>query len=524
MVFMSILPTQRLVSMDTSEAFSDSRKRTYTDRTEQETLSSQSTPEPSPAFKKARTDSSRSTPDSSSHIDLQALLESDSTMESMDDESESEDERSSSPLPQNLSSSSHTYVAQSKLGEGSFGKVYKVTNEGGEVCALKSCFNKKDCFSAAKRERDNLTLMTRENAPHSTPLKDSFTSGRKRMIKGDSPTLNLVTKFAEGESLSKLRKQSGTLSLWEITTLAKQMLENLTVLHSQGIAHADLNPYNVLFDKKSGQATVLDLGAAHHVENEDLQAFLYSLRLEFRAPEYVLGMKPDTTIDLWNVGTHIFALLTGQRFMGDANSDAEYISQLVDRMGPDALELLKGNELEEVAFPGGSTWTSSRKSWKAVMEEVAKERSWTNEEMKPIINLLERLLAVNPKDRLSASELLKLPLFQNDVSFRLTASLPPSIKEKCNFIITPKNGSHSFTYAADSLDKTCVHLPNGAKSYDVSLKWKSGIPVTPIQNMEISSGDDVVFRAFYEGTTPQDVDMDDDSAPLRTAGSTSSHH
>jgi serine/threonine protein kinase len=527
---MSSISLNAAVPMDTSSL--NSRKRTRTDRIEHENSSpaaSQQETERTPAHKKARKDSSSttSTPSFSACSEVSLNLSLDKlkppirtllAAKSMSDDELDDSEISHSPLPPGFSSSSHQYKVVSKLGAGSFGKVFKVEDEAGKVFALKQTKDTQAASCAAERELANLKLFTSKNAPHTTPLRESFATG------GTSRSLNFVTKLATGEPLGKLRKQA--LSLSQIFMMAKQVLEGLAILHRQGIAHADLSAYNVLFDRKSSHATVIDLGAAHNVDTEDSQTVMYSFSRENRAPEIILGMKLDPSIDLWNLGIHIFELFTGERFMRAADSDANYLCQVADRIGPSAWEFFKANLSASKAATMDFLEVGTRAPqtpWKESVMHAAKNRSCTQEDMKPIMELLERLLAVNPKDRLSATELLKHPVFQSDISFRLTALVPSSIKEKCSFLFTAKNGGSSFEYDAASLDKTCVHLPSSAKSFDVALRWKSGGDVTSVQNMEISLGDEVVFRAFYEGTTPQEIDMDDENSPSRTAGSTSSH-
>jgi serine/threonine protein kinase len=75
--------------------------------------------------------------------------------------------------------------------------------------------------------------------------------------------------FALNGSLQNMIESSqGKMPEQKVVTLAAQIVLGLEYLHSQGIAHRDLKPDNVLIDEK-GIIKICDFGEAKRVEKVD---------------------------------------------------------------------------------------------------------------------------------------------------------------------------------------------------------------------------------------------------------------
>lgn len=74
----------------------------------------------------------------------------------------------------------------------------------------------------------------------------------------------LATSFIEGESLASMLAR-GPLSELQIVRIAEQVGEAIRALWRKRIVHRDLKPDNIMI-KPDGNAVVIDLGIARHVE------------------------------------------------------------------------------------------------------------------------------------------------------------------------------------------------------------------------------------------------------------------
>lgn len=122
--------------------------------------------------------------------------------------------------------------------------------------------------------------------------------------------------------------------------------------------------------------------------------------LWYRAPDVLLGSRTySTSIDIWSVGCIMAEMYTGRPlFPGSTNED----------------ELLKIFRLmgtpTEQSWPGISQYTEYKTTWPYY---VSQQLSAILPMMDHLaIDLLQRLLVMQPNNRISAKEALKHPYFQ----------------------------------------------------------------------------------------------------------------
>lgn len=110
-------------------------------------------------------------------------------------------------------------------------------------------------------------------------------------------------------------------SMWLIQHCARDVLEALTFLHSEGFVHADLKPRNVLWSADDECFKLIDFGLSFKEGHQDVK---YIQTDGYRAPEAELqnslaqaGVESDsgctTAVDLWSLGIVLLEMYSGMK-------------------------------------------------------------------------------------------------------------------------------------------------------------------------------------------------------------------
>lgn len=143
------------------------------------------------------------------------------------------------------------------------------------------------------------------------------------------------------ELLSKFGKNVG-INLDAVRSYAHQLFIALQHLQSLGIIHADLKLDNILVSSCFQQVKLCDFGSAFFesdpLEKEVLTPYLVSRF--YRAPEIILGLDYDPSIDIWSLAVTLGELFTGQVvFPGRSNNDM--LSRFMNTLGPFSHRMMK---------------------------------------------------------------------------------------------------------------------------------------------------------------------------------------
>uniref|UniRef100_A0A3B3D7Y9 Protein kinase domain-containing protein n=1 Tax=Oryzias melastigma TaxID=30732 RepID=A0A3B3D7Y9_ORYME len=173
--------------------------------------------------------------------------------------------------------------------------------------------------------------------------------------------------------------------LHDIRPLVRDMCQALGALKSINVAHCDLKSDNImLVDKESFRFKLIDFGLARKAEtlteNTQIQV------TPFRAPEVILGLPTDESVDMWALGMVLASLYYGYYpFSGKTEYDT--IRALVQVFGVPENRLLK-----KAAYSGYFF------SW---------EQNKTHKWLSAFIDLLRRMLQIDPQRRITPSQALQ---------------------------------------------------------------------------------------------------------------------
>lgn len=214
------------------------------------------------------------------------------------------------------------WKVDSFLGEGTFGQVFRVKGEDGNVYALKLL----KLWEIMSSERPNL-LKRFEREYETGLIKSNYLvhSLNKGMVKGNA---YIVMEYCQGGDLhTALRKTHLDLVL-----MAKHILLGLRDLHLNGKVHRDLKPENVLL-RNSNHAVLTDFGISGDQNNRLTQRGWSGVpqqrfgTIAYMPPEQVNPKRGNATVlpttDIFSFGVMMYQLLTGSLPFGELSSESD---------------------------------------------------------------------------------------------------------------------------------------------------------------------------------------------------------
>ena len=122
----------------------------------------------------------------------------------------------------------------------------------------------------------------------------------------------------DGETLGERIRSRGPLSDAEATRLVTELAWGLGYAHAQGVVHRDVKPDNVLIERYTGRALIMDFGIAQVGASPSPSAADGELAdrvqgtAEFMSPEQARGAQVDHRTDLYSLGVLAFYAVTGR--------------------------------------------------------------------------------------------------------------------------------------------------------------------------------------------------------------------
>ena len=285
------------------------------------------------------------------------------------------------------------YTAESLIGTGSFGAVYRGTvRKTGQEVAIKR-------ITVEKRSKNReLTILRTISHPNIVSLLDAFYS---KGLREEEIRLNLVLEYLP-ETLERLAvhysRKNQPFPLLYTKLYCYQLFRGLGYLHINGLCHRDIKPANILVDTRSHRVVLADLGSAKHISPEETSAAYVGARY-YRAPELLFGAsKYSEAVDLWSAGCVLAELLLG-RPLFQGQTALEQLVEVLKVLGtPNKTQVTAMNPAQgEFRFPA-----LPKKPWNIVLRPDTPVEA---------ADLLDKLLLYVPGDRLTAYQVLRHAFF-----------------------------------------------------------------------------------------------------------------
>jgi cyclin-dependent kinase len=298
-----------------------------------------------------------------------------------------------------MKSNANKYTKTSKVGEGTYGVVYRAKDQKGqEIYALKKIrlqAEEEGIPSTAIRE---ISLLKELNHKNIVKLYDVLHTPKK---------LTLVFEYVEQDLKKVIDASNGNgLEIKTVKSYLYQLLKGIEYIHKHKVLHRDLKPQNLLVSKE-GIIKIADFGLARGygipVKNYTHEV----VTLWYRPPDVLLGNKTyGTTVDIWSIGCIFAEMVTGKPlFMGKSESD-----QLKK------IFKIRGTPTDNYAssLRDLPQWGVNENVFEVNPEENIK--NFVQNLDAEGIDLLLKCIQLEPEKRISAEEALKHPFFDDMIS------------------------------------------------------------------------------------------------------------
>jgi len=286
------------------------------------------------------------------------------------------------------------YTPLGKIGEGTYGVVFKAADwRTGDIMALKRIrlsTEEEGIPSTAIRE---VSILRQLDHPNIVRLLDVVHAPRR---------LTLVFEYVH-QDLKSIIDACGAdgLEPFIVKSFLFQLLQGLAYCHRNRILHRDMKPQNVLVDQ-DGNVKIADFGLARlfgampHAYTPEV------VTLWYREPDVLCGSTNyGPAIDVWAIGCIFAEMVNGRPLFPGANN-ADQLRVIFSLLGTPTLASLPAlallPDLDPAQLPAFE---------RVPLAQVCPRLDTVG------LDLLDRMLDMNPATRITAQDALAHPFFRD---------------------------------------------------------------------------------------------------------------
>lgn len=282
------------------------------------------------------------------------------------------------------------------IGNGAFSEVWEARNmRTDEKVAVKIIRNLFNDINISKHTLREVRLLHHFDHENILQIKDIF-------IKGDKDSYNEIFIVSElmGLDLHALISSKRRLQDEHIQTFLYQLLRGLKNIHSANVFHRDLKPNNILINSNC-DLKICDFGTGRGVGRKQIKMTLMEFVTTrwYRAPEgLMLSTHYTSAVDVWSIGCILAELLLRRPlFPGKHNYDQ--LEKIFSILGTPSKEHTDKIQNEKYRNYIRNLAVSERKSFDDLFPNANPQA----------INLLEKMLVLDPEKRITVDQALSHP-------------------------------------------------------------------------------------------------------------------
>jgi len=297
------------------------------------------------------------------------------------------------------------YVKVEKIGEGTYGVVYKGKNKiTDQLVALKKIRLENDEEGVPSTAIREISLLRELQHPNIVALMDVLMQENKLYLVFEYLSMDLK-KYME-----TIKPHNKLIDSQLVKSYLHQITQGILYCHQRRTMHRDLKPQNLLIDM-NGVIKLADFGLARAF-GIPIRVYTHEVvTLWYRAPEVLLGApRYSCAIDIWSIGC-IFSEMATRRPLFHGDSEIDQLFKIFRILGTPNEETWPGVQDLPDYKPSFPMWrgNSLKESCSALDHHG--------------LDLLQKMLVYMPTNRINAKCILKHPYF-DDLDKR---SLPAAI-------------------------------------------------------------------------------------------------
>ncbi|WAR03888.1 MK07-like protein [Mya arenaria] len=291
------------------------------------------------------------------------------------------------------------YQPLENIGIGAYGVVCSAicqkTNDRVAIKKIPNVFDLRDAAKRTYREIKILKHFKHDNIIHIRQIL------KPKESMNDFRDVYVVFDLMESD-LHKIIYSKQELTEEHVRYFLYQLLRGLKYIHSAHVIHRDLKPSNLLVNEDC-QLRIGDFGMARGFTSSPTEQkhFMtqYVATRFYRAPEIMLSLiEYSAAVDMWSVGC-IFAEMLGRKYLFPGKNAIEQIKLIVGCLGspdPQLMTMIHSPLIKNFFQEMGE---KQPVSWVKLYPKASKKA----------INLLGRMLVLNPQKRITVEQALVHP-------------------------------------------------------------------------------------------------------------------
>jgi len=224
------------------------------------------------------------------------------------------------------------YRIERELGRGGMGAVYLARDLRLDRSVALKVLPPEFAASGALRER--FLRETRTAASFSHPNIVPV-----HAVEEHEGVLAFAMGFVEGESVAERVKRQGPLDPRSVARMLTDVAYALAYAHGRGVVHRDIKPDNIMIERATGRALLMDFGISRPISTAVETAGLTRVgevvgTPEYMSPEQASGDRVDGRSDLYSLGLVALYALTGSPVITGDTTQQIIVRQLTETLPP----------------------------------------------------------------------------------------------------------------------------------------------------------------------------------------------